>query len=328
VKLMSFQVATPMGTEVRIGAVGAGGEVVDLASAYRIRLLQQGVTARAAARISRAVLPGNMVDFIEGGGLSLQAARESLEWALDSGEEEGPDGERIMYGEGRFTRLPTVPFPPMLRDFMAFETHLLNIYPRLGQEIPPEWYDLPVYYKGNTASLAAHGDDIPVPPYAEELDFEFELAAVIGSGGTDIPREEALRHVFGYTIYNDFSERKIQKREMSVGLGPAKGKDFLRGHVLGPWLVTADEVSDVYDLRMVARVNGDVWCDSSSGTMHWKFEDLISHASMGECVRPGEVFGSGTVGNGSGAERDTFLQRGDVVELEVDGLGTLRNRVV
>ena len=122
-------------------------------------------------------------------------------------------------------------------------------------------------------------------------------------------------------IYNDFSERTIQAREMSVGLGPAKGKDFRRGHVLGPALVTLDEIPDLYDLRMTARVNGEEWCDSSSKTIHWTFEQMIAHVSMDEELRPGEVLGSGTVGGGSGAERGTFLRRGDVVELEVERLG-------
>lgn len=327
-KLVSFQVATPAGPMRRIGALGSQGRVIDLATVYHIKLQQEGMTAQAATRVSESLLPGNMVDFIEGGDRALKAATESLEWAQRSGEETGPDGELISYSEDQLKRLPPVPNPPMLRDFMAFETHLLNIYPKLGQEIPPEWYKLPVYYKGNTGSLGAHQDDIPFPSYVDELDFEFELAAVIGKGGTNIPREEALQHVFGYTIYNDFSARAIQSREMSVGLGPAKGKDFQRGHVFGPWLVTADEIADVYNMRMQARVNGEVWCDSNSGTIHWKFEDMIAHASRDEYVRPGELFGSGTVGNGSGAERGTLLKRGDVVELEVDRLGVLRNRLV
>jgi 2-keto-4-pentenoate hydratase/2-oxohepta-3-ene-1,7-dioic acid hydratase in catechol pathway len=137
-----------------------------------------------------------------------------------------------------------------------------------------------------------------------------------------------MEHIFGYMIYNDFSARAIQSREMSVGLGPAKGKDFARGHVLGPWLITPDEIPDVYNLRMIARINGEVWCDSNSGTIHWTFADMLTHASRDEELHPGEVFGSGTVGWGSGAERGTFLKRGDVVELEVEGIGVLRNRVV
>ena len=125
---------------------------------------------------------------------------------------------------------------------MGFETHLRKIYPKLGREIPAEWYKIPVYYKGNPGSLGTHGDDIPIPSYGTALDIEFELAMVIGRGGMNIPADRALDHIFGYMIYNDFSERVIQAREMSVGLGPAKGKDFLRGHVMGPYLVTADEV--------------------------------------------------------------------------------------
>ena len=319
-KLVSFQVSTPMGPQTRIGAVDSPGQIIDLAAAYRARLLAQGMTPRAASRVSAALLPADMVDFIEGGERSLEAAREAIAWARqDAG---------LVRDPSQITLLPPVPHPPLLRDFMAFETHLKNIYPRLGREIPPEWYNLPVYYKGNTGSLATHGDDIPMPSYADRLDFEFELALVIGTGWVNIPRDRALEHVFGYMIYNDFSAREIQSREMSVGLGPAKGKDFVHGHVLGPWLVTRDEIADVYNLRMVARVNGEVWCESNSGTISWKFEDMIAHASLDEYIRPGEIFGSGTVGGGSGAERGMFLNRGDVVELEVEGIGVLRNRVV
>jgi 2-keto-4-pentenoate hydratase/2-oxohepta-3-ene-1,7-dioic acid hydratase in catechol pathway len=327
-KLVSFRVATPDGSQTRVGAVAADGAIVDLAAAYRVRLVEKGMTERAAARIGEALLPGDMVAFIEGGERTLEAAREAVAWAAETDAACGPDGSRLRYEAGAAALLAPVPRPPLLRDFMAFEAHLRNIYPRLGREIPPEWYNLPVYYKGNPASVTGPGDDVPLPSYADELDYEFELALVIGKGGINIPRDEALRHVAGYMIYNDFSARAIQGREMSVGLGPAKGKDFVRGHAFGPWLVTADEISNVYDLRMVARVNGETWCEGNSGTMHWRFEDMIAHASRDEPVLPGEVFGSGTVGGGSGAELGRSLKRGDVIELEVDGLGMLRNRVV
>jgi 2-keto-4-pentenoate hydratase/2-oxohepta-3-ene-1,7-dioic acid hydratase in catechol pathway len=325
-KLVSFSLPSPMGAYVRVGALDAAGAVVDLAGAYRAALLGEGLTPAAATRISEALLPGDMVALIEGGQRSLDAARRALQWAKDEGSSAG-DAIIVHPAEG-IQFLPPVPRPPLLRDFMGFETHVRNIYPKLGREIPPEWYKLPVYYKGNPGSLAAHGDDIPIPSYGTALDIEFELAMVVGRGGINIAPENALDHVFGYMIYNDFSERKIQAREMSVGLGPAKGKDFVRGHVLGPYLVTADEIPDVYNLRMVARVNGEVWCESNSGTIHWKFEQMIAHVSTDEYLRPGEILGSGTVGDGSGAERGTFLGRGDVVELEVERLGTLRNRVV
>jgi 2-keto-4-pentenoate hydratase/2-oxohepta-3-ene-1,7-dioic acid hydratase in catechol pathway len=326
-RLVSFDHPTPMGRQPRVGALDGAGDVVDLAAAYRCGLIDEGLSPVAAARISEALLPGDMVGVIEGGERALDAARQALAWA--AGQAAVVDGVALRTPPSELRLLSPVPRPPLLRDFMGFEQHLRNIYPKLGRDIPPAWFELPVYYKGNAGSVAAHGDDIAIPSYGpDHLDIEFELALVIGRGGIDIPAERARSHVFGYMVYNDFSERTIQAREMSVGLGPAKGKDFRGGHVLGPALVTADEIPDVYGLRMVARVNGDVWCDTSSSTIHWTFEQMIAHASRDEYLRPGEVFGSGTVGGGSGTERGTLLRRGDVVELEVERLGTLRNRVV
>lgn len=327
-RLVSFQLATPLGTQVRTGALDGEGRIVDLALAYQARLQGRGLTARAAERVSGALLPSDMVGLIEGGAASREAAEEALAWAAEYGEERGPDGAALRHQQTEVQLRSPVPRPPLLRDFMAFELHLKNIYPRLGRDIPPEWYNLPVYYKGNPGSVGAHGEAIAFPSYAEELDFEFELAFVIGQGGRNIPRERAHEHIYGFTIYNDFSARAIQTREMTVGLGPAKGKDFGHAHVLGPYLVTADEVGDPYNLAMTARVNGEVWCEANSGSAHWKFADMIAHASLEEELYPGEVFGSGTVGWGSGAERGTMLKRGDLVELDVTGLGTLTNRVV
>ena len=325
-KFVSFSLPTPMGPQIRTGALDAAGGIVDLAAACRASLFGEGLTPAAAVRLSQALLPRDKVAVLEGGGRYHQAPRPALQWAADEGPD--ADGVAIVYPAETLHFLPPVPRPPLLRDFMGFETHLRNIYPKLGREIPSEWYNLPVYYKGNPGSLGTHGDDIPIPSYATALDIEFELAMVIGRGGVNIPAERALDYVFGYMIYNDFSERTIQAREMSVGLGPAKGKDFVRGHVLGPYLVTADEVPDIYNLHMVARVNDEVWCETNSGTIHWKFEEMIAHVSTDELLRPGEILGSGTVGGGSGAERGTLLGRGDVVELEVERLGTLRNRVI
>ena len=325
-KLISFRVWTAIGPQNRIGAVIASGQFVDLDAAYRSSLIERGLTPASATRISAAILPSDMVEFIGGGKIALQAAQDALAWA-EQPERDTSLGQ-IRFDPQEVVLLAPIPRPPLLRDFMAFETHLKNIYPTLGREIPPEWYTMPVYYKGNPGSIAAHEDEIPMPSYADALDYEFEIAMVIGAAGRDIPRECAMDHVFGFMIYNDFSARDIQSREMSVGLGPAKGKDFHNGHVFGPYLVTRDEIENPYDLHMVSRINGQPQCDDSSATMHWKFEDMIAHASMGEQIVAGEIFGTGTVGNGSGAELGQFLNPGDVIELEVDGLGVLRNRVV
>ncbi len=326
-KLISYAAPTDA-SETRIASLLDGGRAIDLAAAYRTLLLRRGVDPKAARRIAGVLLSGDMVEFIEGGSASMQAAQEAQKWVEDQLR-----GDPSATVEGLLTTanlqvLSPVPHPPFLRDFLAFETHLTNLFPRLGREIPPFWYEMPVYYKGNTASIAGPDDNVPLPPYEDEVDMEFEIGIVIGRGGRNISKEQAFDHIFGFTIYNDFSARIIQGKEMSVGLGPAKSKDFAKAHVFGPCLVTKDEIPDFYNLRMVSRVNGEVWCDSNTSTMHWKVEDLIAQASLGEDLRPGELIGSGTVGWGSGMERDRALKPGDVVELEVQGLGLLRNTVV
>ena len=323
-KLVSFEVSTSIGPVIRIGAVADRG-YLDLNAAYRHFLVSIDATPEAAQRIADAVIPSSMVAFIQGGPVSLDVANQAIAHA--SAADLG-DLPQVWYAPDAVRLLPPVPKPPVLRDFMAFETHLKNIYPKLGREIPAEWYNLPIYYKGNVNSLGTDGDDVPMPYGVQELDYEFELAYVIGRGGKDIAPEAAMDHVFGYMIYNDFSERVIQGREMSVGLGPAKGKDFHNAHVFGPYLVTKDEIADPYNLALTLRINGETIMKEHSGSMHWKIADMIAHASRAERLVPGEIFGTGTVGNGSGAERGVLLQPGDVIELEATGLGVLRNRVV
>jgi 2-keto-4-pentenoate hydratase/2-oxohepta-3-ene-1,7-dioic acid hydratase in catechol pathway len=327
-KLMSFQVQTPDGPAARVGALVDEGRLVDLTSAcYVLLLTEESCDPRAAARIARALVPPDMVAFIEGGKRTLGMAREALAHVMSRGE--APDGTPVVYPLAAVKPLPAVPRPPLLRDFMAFEEHVKGSVKVIGlEQVPEKWYAFPVFYKGNALSLAAHGDDIIWPSYTELLDFELEMAVIIGGRGTDIPEERAREYIFGYTILNDFSARDIQGEEMSVGLGPAKGKDFRTGTVLGPWIVTADELTDPYNLRMTVRVNGEVWSEGHSGTIYWRFEQMIAHASRSETLYPGEVFGSGTVGRGCGLELGRWLKPGDVVELEIEGIGVLRNRVV
>ena len=212
-----------------------------------------------------------------------------------------------------------------LKDFLAFEVHLSNARKRNNMEIPPAWYDLPVYYKGNHRTLGGHDEFVYWPRFSEQMDYELELACIIGKEGIDIPVEHADQYIGGYCIMNDWSARDIQMKEMSVGLGPAKGKDFATS--MGPWLVTPDEF-DPATARMVARVNGEVWSDGQYSTVHWSFPQMIAHISMDEAVYPGDVLGSGTVGFGCGLEHGRWLQPGNLVDLEITGLGVLRNRLV
>ena len=237
--------------------------------------------------------------------------------------------------------LAPIPRPPRIRDFLCFELHVrqsrANRYlfgmgtERLDPakvEIAKVWYERPVYYKGNPFSVVGHEAEVHWPSYSRIIDYELEIGLVIGRGGKNLSRGQALEHVFGYTIFNDFSARDEQTKEMAGSLGPGKGKDFDNGNAMGPCLVTADEIGDPYSLAMAVRVNGEEWGRGNSRDMHWKFEDCIAHASRSETLHPGEFFGSGTVGNGCGLEQMRFLKPGDVVELEVERIGILRNRVV
>jgi 2-keto-4-pentenoate hydratase/2-oxohepta-3-ene-1,7-dioic acid hydratase in catechol pathway len=248
----------------------------------------------------------------------------------------GFDGDMVAFIEagapvGRTTpvggaRLRAPLRPRSLRDFLAFEGHLRNAFSNLGREIPPEWYDVPAYYKGLPDTVIGPDEQIPWPSYTEQLDHELELAVVIGRQGKDIPEERALDHVFGYTLWNDLSARDTQRRELPVGMGPAKAKDWDGSNVLGPCIATPDEL-DVGDLRLTVRVNGEQWGSDTTAHMHHSFAAMIAYASRDLTLRPGEVLGSGTAATGSGLELDRWLQPGDVVELEGEGIGVLRNPV-
>lgn len=216
--------------------------------------------------------------------------------------------------------------PRTMRDFLTFERHLHNVFSRLGREISQEWYRVPGYYKGMPDTVIGPEDEIPWPAYSEFLDHELELAAVIGRPGRDIPPERAHEHIFGWTIWNDLSARDVQAIELPLNMGPGKAKDWDGSNVLGPCIVTADEL-DATDTKMAVRVNGETWGEASSAEMHHSFADLIAYASRDQQLYPGEVFGSGTAPGGSGIELDRRLKPADVIEMEIEGIGILRNRV-
>jgi fumarylacetoacetate (FAA) hydrolase len=211
---------------------------------------------------------------------------------------------------------PPVQHPPAVRDFYAFEQHVKTARALRGQEVPPEWYEVPVFYFSNPAAIYAAEDEIPYPPDTKELDYELEAAAIIGAEG----------QIAGFTIMNDWSARDLQRQEMRVGLGPAKGKDFATS--LGPVLVTPDELGELR-LEMVARVNGEERSRGNLGDMYHSWEAILARAAANTRLLPGDVIGSGTVGSGCILEHGDgrWLRPGDVVELEVEGIGLLRSRV-
>jgi 2-keto-4-pentenoate hydratase/2-oxohepta-3-ene-1,7-dioic acid hydratase in catechol pathway len=232
-----------------------------------------------------------------------------------------------------------IPQPPTVRDFYAFEQHVKTARKRRGLEMDPDWYELPVFYFSNPYAVDGDGDDVAVPPGSSELDFELEVAAVIGRGGSDLTPQQGAESIAGFCVMNDWSARDIQRREMKLSMGPVKGKDFAT--TLGPMLVTPDEIEDTrtgraYDLTMTATVNGREYSRASLAEIFWSFGEMISYASRGTRVQTGDVIGSGTCGTGCilelalvhGGDAYPWLQPGDEVVLTVDRLGSLRNRIV
>jgi 2-keto-4-pentenoate hydratase/2-oxohepta-3-ene-1,7-dioic acid hydratase in catechol pathway len=294
--------------------------VIDLASAEYQRLLATGASAEAARRISTALYPGSMSAALAAGPTFLTAVAHTT-GTIENGS--------AMLPTGQVQWLSPID-PPVMRDCLAFEQHLRNTLPALAaamnveSRIPDVYYEKPIYYKGNPLTLIGHEQEVSWPDYCRRMDYELELGFVIGRPGKDLTPEQAKAHLFGVTIFNDFSARDIQAIEMKGLLGPAKGKDFATA--LGPWITTVDEL-DVHNLTMVARVNGEEWSRGSSSTIMWRVEEIIAYISKAEGLVAGELIGSGTVGGGCGVELGKFLKAGDIVELEIEGIGILRNKM-
>ncbi|HTP43554.1 MAG TPA: fumarylacetoacetate hydrolase family protein, partial [Candidatus Acidoferrum sp.] len=263
--------------------------------------------------------PSTVLGILEAG--ALDDARQAVETALS------PGGVQQAFLDPAKVRLRTpIARPPSVRDFYAFEAHVKKGFEKRGEPMPKEWYEIPVYYRSGNHNIIGTDEDVLWPRFTEKFDYELELAAVIGKRGTNISAADAGPCIAGYMVMNDFSARDIQKREMKVRLGPAKGKDWCTA--LGPVLVTSDEVGDPYNLTMTARVNGQEWSRGNSGAIYWKFEQMIEFLTQDDTVFPGDVIGSGTVGTGCGLELDRWVQPGDVMELEIEKIGVLRNRVM
>ena len=262
--------------------------------------------------------------------------------------EEAPDQDWVLAGAGHPVPLSQVRLlapvqPGAVRDFVTFEEHVEGVRRSVDNAtgVPEQWYAAPTFYFTNPYSIIGPADDVPVPPGCRAFDFELEVAAVIGRPGRDLTAEQARDHIVGYTIFNDWSARDLQSAEMRVGLGPAKGKDTCT--TLGPWLVTADELAPFrnadgfLDLELTAEINGERVGHDRLSHMGWTFEDMVAYASRGTWVRPGDLLGSGTCGNGgclaelwgrNGTQTPPPLRPGDVVTLTVEALGTLRSTIV
>jgi fumarylacetoacetate (FAA) hydrolase len=233
--------------------------------------------------------------------------------------------------------LPPVPDPPSFRDFYAFEQHVRAARKLRGLEMNPDWYKIAIFYFSNPNCCYGHKEEIPYPKNTTELDFELEFAIIIGNGGSDIEASDANKVIAGYTILNDWSSRNLQREEMPMSLGPAKGKDFASS--FGPYMVTPDELENDWDdqgklnLRMTCHVNGNLISDGNTNDLYHSFGDMIERASMNTKLVPGEYIGSGTVGTGCILElrpenTGGWIKKGDSVRLEIEKLGALENRII
>jgi 2-keto-4-pentenoate hydratase/2-oxohepta-3-ene-1,7-dioic acid hydratase in catechol pathway len=248
--------------------------------------------------------------------------------------------------------LAPLPNPRSFRDYIGFEQHMLNASKSFGHTIGQAWYEMPIFYFTNHHAIYGPGDEIKRPDKETKLDIELEMAVIMGKKGKDIKAADADDYIFGYTVFNDWTARAIQKREMEIPLGPHKGKDF--ANAIGPCIVTADEMEqyrvpfsktffesplkvpavkgDRFDIKMVSRINGQTICEGNYKTAHYNFSQMIERASENNVtLMPGDILGSGTVGWGSLIENNFSVHRplepGDVVELEIEGIGVLKNKV-
>jgi len=313
------------GGNPRVGLVDVGqGRVLDLAA--------------AASGVGWSPAPfASMLTLIEADDMGLELASE------------------LAAGEGFWTPLASVrllaplPEPRQMRDAMSFETHIrqsarggraLDARAKGGETAfrealaaPTEplaeiYRQMPIYYLTNRLIVVGPEATVRWPRYSQVWDYELEIAIVTRRTRANIPEAEAGAHIFGYTIFNDFSARDRQRREMAGRLGPAKGKSFDGANVLGPWIVTPDELGDPQTLNVEVRVNGETRSKGTTANMLFTFPQVLAYASQDETIHAGEVFGSGTVGNCCGLEIGRFLENGDVIELHIDRIGVLRNSVV
>ena len=310
-----------------IGCVDAGAQtVLDLQAAYR-KVFRKNNAAFTS-----------MLDLIDGGEAALNDARAVTERCQGDAA--------LTHPLNAVNLLSPVPLPPQIRDFNCFEQHARGAFAgmmilrariagepepdraKITQPMAPIYRERPIFYISNRFNVVGTGADIEWPAYCDYLDYELEIGMFIGRTGKNISAADAPKHIFGYSIFNDFSARDQQMREMEGRMGPTKGKSFDSGNAIGPWIVTRDEIPNVGALDVAVRVNGEVRGKNTSANMLHSFENMIAYVSRNETLHAGEVFGSGTIGGCCGLEISRFLRDGDVVEIDVAGIGRLRNRVV
>ena len=323
-RLVTFAIPTPLGEIRRVGAM-TGDRVVDLSAALAWQLDAQGV--HEAEALARSIIPDDMTAFLSRWPLAREMATGALGFAATrSAGAVSPAGARIDFAPGEF-RLCIPIRPRRLKDYLVYEAHKRKAMERRGLAMPALFYQMPTYSNRNVCGLADPGEDIVWPAYSKKLDFELELAVVIGRRGRDVKAADAHAYIAGFTIYNDLSARDVQADEGRIGAGAGKSKDFDQGNVLGPAIATPDEI-DGSDIEMLLRVDGEEWARGHTRGMRFSWGQIIENASRGETIYPGDVLASGTMDNGCCMELERWFEPGAVIEMEARGIGTLRNRIV
>ena len=321
-RLVSFGRAGEPGERL-LGALD-GDRVLELSAAAAV--LAPGLDEAGRLR--------SLDSLLSGWEQGLTVARSVLDRSIGAGAKYADALAPAWPPRSRVTLHPPVSRPPTVRDFYAFEAHVRNARKRRGLEVAPEWYEFPAFYFSNPGSLVGDGAVVPRPSWTQAMDYELEIACVIGKRARNVAVDGWRSVIAGFTILNDWSARDVQRKEMAIGLGPAKGKDFATS--LGPALVTLDELEgkrngDHFDLSMEARVNGATLSRGNVKDLHFTFGQMIARASQDVYLLPGDVIGSGTVGTGCilelGTEVHPWLEPGDEVTLEIERLGTLTNRI-
>lgn len=288
--------------------------VIDLRAAEVLRQQARGANRPAALRYASVVFPESM-------SAAIALGEEFLETANEAATKCGDDASVALEG----LRWGPACDPSIVRDGLTFVKHIRQFHERMKISPTPALLQVPGYFKGSPWTVIGHEAEVPWPERTNKMDYELEIGWVVGRTAHNITPETARSHLFGVTIFNDFSARDLQGNEFAIGMGPTKSKDFAYG--IGPWITTIDEFPRLDRIPMAVRVNGETWGEGDSSEMLWTVEELIAYVSLGDHVQPGDIIGSGTMGNGSALELGRSLNPGDVVELEVGGVGVLRNRI-
>ncbi|MEV5072758.1 fumarylacetoacetate hydrolase family protein [Microbacterium sp. LMI12-1-1.1] len=314
-KLGRIAVPTPDGEQIRVVAAQPDfSRVVDLARAYSLALQKSGATPHRARELASSAFPLSLSAAIAGGARFLDDAHAALAAADDASTPIDDVSWRAAVD------------PPVIRDGLTFGTHIENYFRNVVHSKPVrEIYNRPGFFKGSTATVYGHDEVIPYPNISSKLDYELEIGYIVGKPGRNLTPDEALGHIFGITIFNDWSLRDVQAVEGPIGMGAQHSKDFAYG--IGPWVTTIDEISSIEGLRGQVRVNGEVRSDTKVENFVYTPEELVAYVSIFDGLQAGDLIGSGTMGFGAGVEINRFLEPGDLVELDLEGVGTLRNRV-